>query len=226
VAWDAPWNKPNWMTTEFSLLYRWHSLIPDTIAWKNTPYPVGQTILNNAPLLGIGLVDAFHEMSAQPAAQLGAFNTADSLLGFEERAIAQGRECHVATYSDYRAYAGLSRPKTFADVSSDPRVVHLLRSAYGTPANIEFYVGLFAEDLVEHSPLPPLILAMVAVDAFSQALTNPLLSRHVFNEATFSDVGWEAIGNTSSLKDVLARNSPPGALGGKRISMTREGWSR
>jgi len=47
VAWDEPWNKPNWITTEFSLLYRWHPLIPDTMNWGNREYPVADTIMNN-----------------------------------------------------------------------------------------------------------------------------------------------------------------------------------
>jgi prostaglandin-endoperoxide synthase 2 len=34
MAWNASWNKLNWITTEFSLLYRWHSLIPDDMAWE------------------------------------------------------------------------------------------------------------------------------------------------------------------------------------------------
>jgi prostaglandin-endoperoxide synthase 2 len=29
VAWAASWNRPNWVTAEFSLLQRWHSLMPD-----------------------------------------------------------------------------------------------------------------------------------------------------------------------------------------------------
>lgn len=33
VAWAADWNRPNWITAEFSLLYRWHSLMPDAIQW-------------------------------------------------------------------------------------------------------------------------------------------------------------------------------------------------
>ena len=33
AAWGAKWNRPNWITTEFSLLYRWHALIPDQITW-------------------------------------------------------------------------------------------------------------------------------------------------------------------------------------------------
>ena len=40
VAWHADWNKPNWITTEFSLLYRWHSLIPDCISWGSSTTPV------------------------------------------------------------------------------------------------------------------------------------------------------------------------------------------
>ncbi|MGF1884730.1 hypothetical protein L4D13_01115 [Photobacterium profundum] len=33
VAWKADWNRPNWITTEFSLLYRWHSLVPMIVEW-------------------------------------------------------------------------------------------------------------------------------------------------------------------------------------------------
>jgi prostaglandin-endoperoxide synthase 2 len=226
VAWDAPWNQPNWITTEFSLLYRWHSLIPDTITWNGKSYAVGDTFMDNRPLLDAGLARAFADLSSQRAGHLGAFNTADALLPVEMRAIDQGRLCHLAPYVNYREYVSLSRPGDFADISQNPQVVDFLRDVYKSPTEIDFYVGLFAEDTVENSPLPPLLLRMVAVDAFSQALTNPLLSKNmydVYHEETFSKLGWETIHRTSSLRDILNRNSPNGA-GDARISMTWDGW--
>jgi prostaglandin-endoperoxide synthase 2 len=90
--------------------------------------------------------------------------------------------------------------------------------------DIDFYVGLFAEDLVEDSPLPPLMLRMVAVDAFSQALTNPLLSKYVYHEGTFSAPGWKAIHNTRSLRDILERNTSPENLRDSYIGMTLPYW--
>jgi len=71
--------------------------------------------------------------------------------------------------------------------------------------------------------LPGLILSFVALDAFSQALTNPLLSREVFKPTTFSDVGWDAIRSTSRLRDVVDRNVAGGA-GETFISFTRANW--
>jgi prostaglandin-endoperoxide synthase 2 len=47
---------------------------------------------------------------------------------------------------------------------------------------------------------------MVALDAFSQALTNPLLSENVFNETTFSLEGMKIIEKTRSLREIVARN--------------------
>jgi prostaglandin-endoperoxide synthase 2 len=102
-------------------------------------------------------------------------------------------------------------------------VVDFLSGVYKNPAEIDLYLGLFAEDTVPNSPLPPLLLSMVAVDAFSQALTNPLLCKNVYHEDTFTKLGWETIQDTRSLRDILDRNSPNGA-GDARISMTWEGW--
>ena len=52
---------------------------------------------------------------------------------------------------------------------------------------------------------------MVALDAFSQALTNPLLSENVFNETTFSPEGMKIIESTKSLRDIAARNTAANA---------------
>jgi prostaglandin-endoperoxide synthase 2 len=48
---------------------------------------------------------------------------------------------------------------------------------------------------------------MVANDAFTQALTNPLLARNVFNEATFTATGMEIISDTHTLQQIAKRNA-------------------
>lgn len=226
VAWTAEWNRPNWITAEFSLLYRWHSLIPDEMTWAGHAYPVGSLIMDNRPLLNAGLARGFEELSAQAAGELGAFNTTPALVALEQLAIHQGRLNNIAPYAHYLKAFGLPRPKRFEDVSTNPQVVDLLRRTYDTPEQIEFYAGLFAEDRVRNSPLPNLILRMVAVDAFSQALTNPLLSKHVFGTHgmdTFTPLGLDVIENTHSLGDVIRRNvANPSALGW--VGMTQRDW--
>ena len=55
---------------------------------------------------------------------------------------------------------------------------------------VEFYPGLFAEPVRTNAALPLLAADLVAVDVFSQALTNPLLSDHLFNEKRSRRSGW------------------------------------
>ncbi len=222
VAWKAPWNKPNWITAEFSLLYRWHALIPDAMRWGERDVPVGETFMNNTLLIETGLAGALAGLSAQKAGKLGAFNTAAALAHVEQASIRQDRDARMAPYADYRAYVKMARPKTFKQVSKNKDVRAFLASVYASPAEIDFFVGLFCEDLEPNSPLPPLILRLVAIDAFSQALTNPLLSEHAFKPETFSAVGWDTIQTTRCLRDVAARNC---ALAEDAfVGMTQPSW--
>jgi prostaglandin-endoperoxide synthase 2 len=223
VAWTADWNRPNWMTAEFSLLYRWHSLMPDAIQWPGGAIDLRWFGLDNGPLLKVGLDAAFSAAAGQPTAELGAFNTADALLPIESQAVMQARFNRLPGYNAYRTAFGLAPAAALEDISSSPAVVAVLRELYGdNPNDVEFYPGLFAEDRVKNAPLPELILTMVAVDAFSQALTNPLLSAHVFNAATFTPWGFDLIGSTHSLEDVLARNVA--VRGPQPMTMTQAGW--
>ncbi|MFZ4689728.1 MAG: peroxidase family protein [Polymorphobacter sp.] len=239
VAWHAKWNRPNWMTVEFSLLYRWHSLVPETLVWGGQTVPGNAMLLNNTALLASGLATSFVEISANPAAALGLGNSASFLLRAELAAIDQARLNNVATYNDYRTAMDMERAESFAEIvgdSDDPAeqarrdaLAQRLAALYGHPDNVEFYVGLFAEPRETNGPLPDLIMAMVAMDAFSQALTNPLLSEHVWGDIenrrlAFTDQGLAEIAATTRLRDVLVRNSA--GLGGRFVGMTRRDWER
>ena len=227
VAWKAKWNKPNWISVEFSLLYRWHSLIPQMMTWGGVERPGGALRLNNALLLEGGLTNAFADISANPATELGLGNTAVFLVEVEKAAIDQARTNRVAPFVEYQAAFGHRPARDFSDVTPDEALQSKLRDLYGSVENLEFYVGLFAQPRTKDGPLPPLLQTMVAVDAFSQALTNPLLSEHVWGDPvvqkdTFTAEGIEAIEATASLHDVLKRNSSD--LNGRFVGMTRAEW--
>ncbi|MFM7318534.1 MAG: heme peroxidase, partial [bacterium] len=61
------------------------------------------------------------------------------------------------------------------------------------------------------------------IDAFSQALTNPLLSENVWNEETFSAVGWKVIHETKCTEDIVRRNAKL-PQGSPPITMTQPDW--
>ena len=51
---------------------------------------------------------------------------------------------------------------------------------------------------------------MVAVDAFSQILTNPLLASGVYGPQAFSEAGLDIIEDTHSFQQLVLRNCAPG----------------
>lgn len=239
VAWKARWNRPNWMTAEFSLLYRWHSLVPQTLEWDGVAIDGATMSLNNALLISGGLANAFVQVSANNATELGLGNSADFLVPVEAKAIEQARSNHIASYNDYRRAMNMDSADDFGDIvgdSDDPAesarrraLARELGRLYGEPDNVEFYVGLFAEPRNENGPLPDLLLGMVALDAFSQALTNPLLSQHVYGDAenrrlAFTPEGLVEIENTKKLRDILVRNAT--GTGDRFVGMTRRDWRR
>ena len=194
------------MTLEFNLAYRWHSMIPDVLNWGDVEVSLEQCRFNNELLLQHGLGPAFDDCSRQLATEIGLGNTPVSLLEIERKSIEVGRIAQLASYNDYRESFRFPRLTDFDQITGNEQVQQALKDLYGSVDQIEFYVGLFAEDMRPHSVLPPLMERMIAIDAFSQAFTNPLLSEHVFNSETFSKIGMSTIQETSSLQDVLDRN--------------------
>jgi prostaglandin-endoperoxide synthase 2 len=214
------------MTIEFNLLYRWHSLMPSTFELGGKEFKIQDTLNNTAALTSIGLGCFMGDVSAQPAGRIGLFNTDPLLVTMADKAsVEQGRAAGLVSYNDYRKLCGHAPFQSFAQFSSDHRIQEGLAAVYDSADDVEFYVGLFAEESGPNDVLPPLVLTMVAFDAFSQALTNPLAATRVFNEATFSAVGMEIVANTQRVADIVRRNVPDGTAP-TFISFTRKGYKR
>jgi prostaglandin-endoperoxide synthase 2 len=219
------WYRQNWMAAEFTLVYRWHMLIPTELTIGGKAVKTPDTVWNTSMITSRGLGALFEDASQQPAGKIGLFNSPLFLHDIEARSILMGRQLQLASYNDYRSNYKFPRATDFSEISSNPEVQGELRRLYREVDRIDYYVGIFAEDTVPNSVLPPLIGRLVGIDAFSQALTNPLLNPHVFNEQTFSPLGLRLIEKTKHLSDILNRNLPPGSRAFS-VAMTRQGWRR
>ena len=206
VCWREYWNKPNWIPIEFNLLYRWHSLVPAHFDLGGKSVPAEDTSFDSSYLVASGLAPLAAAASWQQAWEIGLFNTAPFLVPVELAAVGQSRLHQIGSYNDYREAFGYPRVTRFEQITGNPEKVAALRKLYGEPENVEYFVGLFAEDVGRRAAVPPLIGRMVALDAFSQALTNPLLSENVFNEKTFTREGLSIIATTGRLQDLVNRN--------------------
>ena len=72
---------------------------------------------------------------------------------------------------------------------------------------LEWFVGLFAEAHGPGAMMGETLTTMVANDAFTQALTNPLMAKEVHTAETFGPEGLEIVRATRRLAQVVARNT-------------------
>ncbi|MCX5045189.1 hypothetical protein OG921_18645 [Aldersonia sp. NBC_00410] len=219
VAEKRNWNRPNWIAVEFNLLYRWHSLVPDTIGDGDDALEHEDFLDNNQLVIDSGIEALMAQCSRTRAGRIGLQNTptflvdrdgpADPIPSVMERTVSLMRKAKLASYNDYRVQFGLERLTSYDQLTSDDKLIARLESLYGGIENLEWYVGLFAEDPPPGMDLMmgELLGTMVGYDAFTQALTNPLLARNVYNEATFSKTGMQIIAETRSLEQIFVRNS-------------------
>ena len=217
------WKASNWVAVEFNLLYRWHSMVPETIWTESGPVPAKDFSRdNNEVVLERGLEWVLRQCSRSRAGKVTLGNTPSFLIdrhtldrpAVEERTIALMRYARLASYNDYRERFGLARLRSFAELTADEPLRRKLTELYGDIDALEWYVGIFAEDHPEDGFLGSLLTMMVGHDAFTQVLTNPLLGPQVYNASTFTAAGLELIEQTRSLQDIVERNAadPGGVL--------------
>lgn len=203
------WYRTNWIAVEFDLLYRWHSLVPDEMVIGGKKVESTDFRNNNALLEQQGLSAVLGSASVQQAGRIGLFNTPDFLMRAELNSLKMARDFRLRPYNEYREQFGLPALESIDQLTADPVARQHITNLYGSIDNVEFLVGVFAEDRSPGSLFGSLLTTMVAYDALTQIFTNPLLSRNVYNEQTFSAYGIELIAHTASVQDIARRHLGP-----------------
>ncbi len=205
---SKPWYRANWISIEFNLLYRWHSLIPDQLDMGH-----GQIVnaddyrFNNQLLEQIGIESLISAASRQKAGRYGLFNTPNFMQEAEVAGLEWARTFGVQPFNRYRERFGLDAYGSIDELTGgDSRVTNALTAVYGNNVDdVEFAIGLLAEGRGGEL-MPETVTRMVAYDAFTHILTNPLLASEIHTPQTFSEVGWDIIQESATLEQIVKRN--------------------
>ncbi|WP_299737237.1 peroxidase family protein [uncultured Roseobacter sp.] len=230
MADGAPWGKSNRIALEFNLLYRWHALVPDKLHVNGKT--LDADMFRRKPGLvekPYGLETLLTEFSKQPAGRIGLRNYPDFFamartsgaaegkaaskpLSTLERTLKISHDAKFQTMNAYRRHFRLKPYLSFEDLVGDqPEAQALLRDLkemYGSIHDVEWFIGMLAEKHTNGVVMGDLMMYMVAYDAFTQALNNPLLSKQMFDPkkggptAVFSREGWRIIARISTLQDL------------------------
>jgi prostaglandin-endoperoxide synthase 2 len=208
---NQKWYRENWISIEFDLLYRWHSLIPDKFEIGNaSPIPFADLLGDNDLLIKYGYEAILHSASGQPAGKITLRNTPKFLLQADKATLARSRNHNLRPYNEYRKHFGLAEINSFEDLRADGEDIDALKILYDDNVeNLDLIVGLYAEEAKEpaNGLFGELMTRMVAYNAFTHALTNPLLSNNVWGPDTFTNSGMKIIEGTHCLEDIVRRNS-------------------
>jgi prostaglandin-endoperoxide synthase 2 len=232
MAEKQAWYRSNWISLEFDLLYRWHSMVPERLVINGNAYSPDDYRVNSDLLLTYGVEAMLTSASRQLAGKIGLKNTPGFFFdpmplqnpdtgevdncSIQDRTVQMGRDAHLRSMNDYREAFGLARLKSFEELTDDADLQARLKDLYKDIDRVEWHVGIFAEKHAPGAMLGELMTTMVAYDAFTHALANPLLSQNVYSEATFSRKGLEIIDRHGNLRRL--RQAQPDQTGrGRRL---------
>jgi prostaglandin-endoperoxide synthase 2 len=204
---EEHWYRANRIAIEFNLLYRWHSFVPDTIQVGGQVLEHTQFRFNNAVLEKHGAAAVIAAAARQAGGQVGMHNNPSYLWQAEYAAHAFSRSQRVRPFVEYQAAFDWTPARDFKELTADDDLARELSDLYnGEIRDVEFLVGVFAQKRTPPAVLPPVLNTMVAVDAFSQILTNPLLAENVYGPAAFGEEGLKVIEETTSFHQLVMRN--------------------
>ena len=209
------WCRETPIPYHFNILYRIHSLIPDTLKIGDKDLGFKGFLSNNGEVMKAGLGPVFESASNQAASDISLGNTHKALRHVEMESVAKARGV-LGSFNAHREVQKQGSSLKFKDF--DPRYREKLKELYGDVDKVEYLVGVFAEQpkrgLIEklgiksNPIMGSTLMDAIAKHAFRHILGNRYMTREFLNEKAMTKFGWKSLKNTSSASDLVKRNVP------------------
>lgn len=189
----------NSLPIEWNHLYRFHPFVPDTIVFEGNKIPLANVFYQPGFVTQHGLDKIIDQFSNFPISPFGPQNTPSFLLQIDKQTIEDGRKMNFATYNDYRERMGLTRAATFADINPNQDIIDALHKHYKSVDEVEWYVGMLAENVQKNRLFPALLNRMLSSVAFSVIMLQPWLAPSIWSkrEELLSPFGVERLDATT-----------------------------
>lgn len=182
---------------EFNYLYRWHSMVPEevTLFGKKEKFA---DLRFKPSIIEKGMDEILVGLKATNAGKLSLNNTPSFLKQVETTTLIQSRCLKIESYNRYRDKFGLKEAKSFKDITGDEELQKKLQNIYEKPENVDWYVGIMAEDHLGdgRSMLGPTMQTMIGFYALSAIYSNPICTPHYWKSDVLTEEGFNRIKNT------------------------------
>ncbi|XP_067106334.1 phosducin-like protein [Osmerus mordax] len=198
----------NRISLEFSQLYHWHPLMPDTFVIEDDELTYPQFLFNTSVLTSYGvetLVDAF---SKQVAGQIGGgYNIHNVATRVSVGTIKESRQLRLQSFNAYRKRFHLRPYTSFSDFTGEKEIAQKLEDLYSDIDALEFYPGLLLEKTRPGAIFGESMVEMGAPFSLKGLLGNPICSPEYWKPSTFGGQAGFDIVNSATLKRLVCLNT-------------------
>lgn len=208
LLFNSPFQYGNRIALEFSQLYHWHPLMPDSFLINGDELSYTQFLFNTSVLTHYGvekLVDAF---SRQPAGQIGGGHNINAVVTkVAVGAIKESRQLRMQPFNEYRKRFNLKPYTSFSQFTDNEEIARTLEEYYGDIDAVEFYPGLMLEKTRQGAIFGESMVEMGAPFSLKGLLGNPICSPDYWKPSTFGGkVGFDIV-NSATLKKLVCLNT-------------------
>ena len=134
--------------------------------------------------------------------------------------IERGRLNGLADYNTVREAFGLEGVTSFAEITSDPEKQATLQELYGSVDNIDFFVGMLAEDLLPGASVGESIFTVLTAQFTALRDGDRFYYENVFSPQEINVI------ESTTLADIILRNTDTEIIQDNVFSLLNEGTSR